>query len=176
MRALGGFDKDFSKTYETLFALVYRIAFRITGDESKAEDACHESFIKYYERGSPLPDADQTKYWLIRVVRNIALNGEKRKTRERLAYERWRRMIAPRSVSSSEETYIRAETERTVQKALTLLPNKLRIVLVLKEYEGLTYKKIASIIGISEGNVKVRVFRAREKLQLIFKEMEKNVS
>lgn len=175
MKSLDGFDKEFARTYETLFPLVFRIAYRITGDEGKAEDVCHESFIKYYERGNALPDADQAKYWLIRVVKNIALNGEKRKARERVAYERWKRM-EPRIETSSEEEYIDRETERAVQKALSLLPYKLRIVLVLKEYEGLTYRKIASIIGITEGNVKVRVFRAREKLQSIFKEMEERVS
>ena len=109
MRPLNGFDKQFIEAYEALFPIIYRVAFRITGDEAKAEDACHESFIKYYERGKPLPDTDQTKYWLIRVVRNIALNGEKRKARERGAYERWQRMV-PRVVFSNEEEYINRET------------------------------------------------------------------
>ena len=92
MKSRDGFDKEFARTYETLFPLVFRIAYRITGDEGRAEDFCHESFIKYYERGNPLPDVEQAKYWLIRVVKNIALNGEKRKARERVAYERWQRM------------------------------------------------------------------------------------
>ncbi len=59
---------------------------------------------------------------------------------------------------------------------LNLLPYKLRVVLVLKEYEGLSYREIGSIMGISEGNVKVRVYRGREKLEKIFKEREGNVS
>jgi RNA polymerase sigma factor (sigma-70 family) len=175
VQPLNGFDREFIQTYERLFSLIFRIAYRITGDIGRAEDVCHETFIKYYERGKPLPDMNQAKYWLIRVVKNIALNVEKRKTRERKAFARLRK-ITPNKTISEEEAFLKKETERAVQKALNLLPYKLRVVLVLKEYEGLTYREISSIMGISEGNVKVRVFRAREKLEKIFREREGNVS
>ncbi len=170
-----GFDRDFKELYESLFLTIFRIAYRITGDAGKAEDLCHEAFIKYYERGKPLPDMAQAKYWLIRVVKNLTLNSEKRKSRERRAVERLKR-ISPLSAVSEEETYIKKESKEEVQKALSVLPYNFRIVLILKEYEGLTYKEIGSIMGITEGNVKVRVFRAREKLSLYFKEAEQDVS
>jgi RNA polymerase sigma-70 factor (ECF subfamily) len=170
-----GFDRDFKELYESLFLTIFRIAYRITGDAGKAEDLCHEAFIKYYERGKPLPDMTQAKYWLIRVVKNLTLNSEKRKSRERRAVERLKR-ISPLSAVSEEETYIKKESKEEVQKALSVLPYNFRIVLILKEYEGLTYKEIGSIMGITEGNVKVRVFRAREKLSLYFKEAEQVVS
>jgi RNA polymerase sigma-70 factor (ECF subfamily) len=175
MRSDNGFDKNFIDTYKTFFSLVFRIAYRITGDVGRAEDVCHEAFIKYFERGRPLPDENQTKYWLIRVVKNVALNNEKRKSRERNAFSRLKK-LTPTSTVSCEETYIRKETEREVQEALNLLPYKHRIVLVLKEYAGLTYREIASIMGITEGNVKVRVFRGREKLERIFKKRNGDVS
>ena len=175
MQPNNGFNRDFIKTYNTLFPTIFRIAYRITGDVGTAEDLCHDSFIKYYQRGTPFPDLNQAKYWLIRVVRNLALNGEKRKQRERRAYERFKK-ASPRSMASGEETFLKEEERKNVQKALNLLPSKLRIVLVLKEYEGLTYREISSIMGISEGNVKVRVFRGREKLEKIIKESEGNVS
>jgi len=174
MRPENGFDSEFARTYERLFPVIFRIAYRITGDAGKAEDVAHDAFIKYYQRGIPFPDENQSKYWLIRVVRNIALNHEKRKARERNAFERLRK-ATPVATSSSEETYLQKEMEKEVQAALNLLPYKLRVVLVLKEYEGLTYREIGSIMGITEGNVKVRVFRGREKLERIFKEREGNV-
>jgi RNA polymerase sigma-70 factor (ECF subfamily) len=168
MQSDNGFDKTFIETYKAFFSTIFRIAYRITGDIGRAEDICHEAFIKYYERGKTLPDENQTKYWLIRVVKNVALNTEKRKSRERNAFARLKK-LTPTSSVSSEESYIKKETEREVQEALNMLPYKHRIVLVLKEYGGLTYREIASIMGISEGNVKVRVFRGREKLERIFK-------
>jgi len=54
-----------------------------------------------------------------------------------------------------------------VVEALEQLPENLRIVLVLKEYGELNYKEIGRALGISEGNVKVRVFRARERLSIL---------
>jgi len=170
-----GFDREFARTYELLFPVIFRIAYRITGDSGKAEDIAHDAFIKYYERGLPFPDQNQAKYWLIRVVRNIALNHEKRKVRERSAFQRLRGQFST-PPSSGEEAYLRKEREKEVQEALDLLPYKLRVVLVLKEYEGLTYKEIGSIMGITEGNVKVRVFRGREKLEKIFKTREGDLS
>ena len=65
---------------------------------------------------------------------------------------------------------MKKEASKAVQNALDKLQPKLRTPLVLKEYGELSYKEIASILGISEGNVKVRVFRAREVLSGFLRE------
>ena len=57
------------------------------------------------------------------------------------------------------------ETRREVRKAVSELPENLRMVIILKEYGDLDYKAIGKILGISESNVKVRVHRARKKLE-----------
>ena len=75
----------FDKEYSILFPIIYKVSYRITGDQAISEDLCHEAFIKYYERHESLPDIDQVKYWLIRVVKNMSLNYEKRKSREKNA-------------------------------------------------------------------------------------------
>jgi len=62
------------------------------------------------------------------------------------------------------------ECAQEVRDALMKIPEKLRIVLILKEYEGMNYKEIAKVLGITEGNVKVRAFRARETLLSILNE------
>lgn len=161
--------EKFDKEYATLFPIIYKVSYRITGDESISEDLCQEAFIKYYERHEPLPDIDQLKYWLIRVVKNMSLNYEKRKNREKKALNRLEK-ISPQYIESAEMRVLKKETRNAVQDALDKLPYKLRVVLVLKEYANLNYKVIGSILGISEGNVKVRIFRARERLEKIIKE------
>ncbi len=165
----------FEEAYKSLFPTIFRVSYRITGDKGIAEDLCHEAFIKYYEKKELLPDLDQAKYWLIRVIRNISLNYEKRKARERQAYIKFGKTSIDYT-ESGEDKLIRKETNGLVQEALNRLPYKLRIVLVLKEYAGLNYREIGDVLGISEGNVKIRVFRAREKLAIIFKEGELYVS
>ncbi|MBN2353768.1 MAG: RNA polymerase sigma factor [Spirochaetales bacterium] len=164
-----GFDeKRFNAEYSQLFPVIFRVAYRVTGDVGIAEDLCHEAFIKYYERHEPLPDSNQAKYWLIRVVKNMALNHEKRKSRERKALSKLEK-ITPQYAESEEKRVVEDELKSSVQEALNKLPPKLRMVLVLKEYGGLNYREIGAMLQISEGNVKVRVFRAREQLEKLFR-------
>jgi RNA polymerase sigma-70 factor (ECF subfamily) len=163
------FEDFFKEVYKKHFTMIFRVAFRITGESFKAEDVCHEAFLKFYEKGRAITDSDQAKYWLIRVVKNLAYNTEKRKQIEAKAINKLKPAAAEPS-PSSEEQFFKTQTESAVQEALNKLPYNLRIVLILKEFEGLTYKEIASIIGISEANVKVRVFRGREKLEKIIRE------
>jgi RNA polymerase sigma factor (sigma-70 family) len=151
-----------------------RIAYRITGDESAAEDVCQEAFIRLYEKNLPFETNDDARFWLIRVGKNLALNVAKRKGRERKAYERALNEVRV-TTESSESELLKAESIREVQGALSGVPEKYRIVLILKEYADLNYAEIGRVLGISEGNVKVRVFRAREMLAKKLKEAEPNV-
>ena len=66
--------------------------------------------------------------------------------------------------ATSEETLLKSETVARVQEAFEKLPENLKSVLQLKEYSDLNYKEIGDILGITEGNVKIRVFRARKRL------------
>jgi RNA polymerase sigma factor (sigma-70 family) len=153
----------FDVVYETLFPVIYRVSFRVTGDREVAEDLCHEAFIKLMERSDLLGNLEQSKYWLIRVVKNLSLNYEKRRNRERAAYSKSLRLSVG-STESSEKQVIKEETKADVQAALDALPYNLRAPLVFREYADLSYKEIGGILGISESNVKVRIFRARERL------------
>ena len=163
MQRVGPNEEVFRRVYDLVYPIIFRIVYRVTGNVDVAEEICQESFIKYYERMDTFPDTDQAKYWLIRVSKNLALNVAKRANRERRAYERFYHEPR-RPTKTGEDEVIREESEREIQWALEQLPEKLRTVLVLKEYGQLNYREIASILSITEGNVKVRVFRARERL------------
>jgi len=155
---------SFETVYEKLFPIIFRVSLRIIGDREIAEDLCHEAFIKLMERPNLLPDLDQCKFWLIRVVKNLSLNHEKRKSREKAAYGKLGRLSIG-VTESNEKQLIREEARSQVQKALDALPYNLRAPLVFREYGDMSYKEIGSILGISENNVKVRIFRAREHLE-----------
>jgi RNA polymerase sigma-70 factor (ECF subfamily) len=154
---------EFRRLYDSAFPILFRVAYRIANSEEAAEDLCQEAFFRLHEKNMVFPNPEEAKYWLIRVVKNAALNYAKRKERERRAYQR-----AFREETRQEETgegqLIKKESRAEVREALNRLPENLRIVLILKEYGEMNYKEIGRILNISEGNVKVRVFRARERL------------
>jgi RNA polymerase sigma-70 factor (ECF subfamily) len=154
---------EFRRIYESAFPILFRVAYRIANSEEAAEDLCQEAFFRLYEKNMAFPNVEEAKYWLIRVVKNAALNYAKRKERERKAYQRAFREDV-RKEETGESELVKQESKAEIQEALEKLPENLRIVLVLKEYAEMNYKEIGRILNISEGNVKVRVFRARERL------------
>jgi len=159
---------DFRRLYETVFPILFRVAYRITSSEEAAEDLCQEAFFRLHEKNMTFPNPEEAKYWLIRVVKNAALNYAKRKVREQKAYRRaFREEI--RAEETGENILVKKETREEIREALDKLPENLRIVMILKEYGELNYKEIGRSLGISEGNVKVRVFRARERLAGLLK-------
>jgi RNA polymerase sigma-70 factor (ECF subfamily) len=167
----GNLDRDlvFRRIYDETFGILLRVALKIVLDQDVAEEMCHDAYIKIYHRLEQFPDTDQAKYWLIRVVKNQALNHAKRKVRERRAYERV--LLESRKHSESAESqYLKVLDSETIQRALQRLPDNMKSILVMKEYTGLSYREIAQSLGISEANVKVRMFRARQKLALTMEE------
>ena len=164
--------QDFDKIYEQNFALLIKVLLRMTGNEEAAEDICQEAFVKLHQRRDGFPTLNDARYWLIRVAKNLALNYQKRKGRELSAYRKFIKKEPARSSESGEDEYLKKESAARVQEALLLLPGKLREALVLKEYGGLSYKEIASVLKTNEGNVKVRMFRAREWLAAFFHDSE----
>ncbi|AEH40048.1 RNA polymerase sigma factor [Treponema pallidum] len=156
-------DADFKLMYEQLVPVLYRVAYNVVREEDIAEGLCHDAFIAMTEKRMEFPSLSDAKYWLIRVVKNASLNYAKRRVRERHSCEQASRehVCEP---DTGELRLLRIETIEQVRAALDRLPEHLRVVLQLREYGDLNYKEIGRILGISEGNVKVRVFRARERL------------
>jgi RNA polymerase sigma-70 factor (ECF subfamily) len=163
-------EAEFRRLYNSAFPVLYKVAYRITYSNEAAEDLCQEAFFRLHEKNMVFPSPDEATYWLIRVVKNAALNYAKRKQRERRAYQRAFKEDV-RKVETGEGDLVSKETKAEVLEALNKLPENLRMVLIFKEYAELNYKEIGRVLGISEGNVKVRIFRARERLAVFLREV-----
>ncbi len=155
---------DFKIIYGATMQMLFKISFRIVNDEEAAEDLAHDSLIKANEKQLEFQTINDAKFWLIRVVKNASLNYVKRKAREKKAYQK-ALYEDHRTAPSGETELLQSETIKNAQKALDKLPKKLKEAIILKEYSDLNYKDIGKILGISEGNVKVRIFRARKILE-----------
>ncbi len=156
--------QSFEQLYNEVFPLIYKVAYNITGNSSAAEDICQEAFIKYYNRQIPLPTLNDAKYWLIRVAKNLSFNYGKREKRKLKIFEKIKNEPYY-SDETGEKEALKKESKETVNRLLDNLPEKLKAPLVLREFSDLNYKEISKILGISESNVKVRIFRARESIQ-----------
>lgn len=165
----GNSPNDFKLIYDETMKLLFRISYKIVNDEEVAEDMAHDSLLKIHEKEMVFPTLDDAKYWLIRVVKNASLNYVKRRGRQKIAYDKALREDTPK-IESGETNLLKKETKDAVLEALDQLPEKLRSILILREYAELNYKEIGRVLGISEGNVKVRVFRARERLSKLLGE------
>ena len=164
-----GNPTDFKKIYDATMQMLYKVAYRVVNDEEAAEDLAHDSLIKANEKNLVFPSINDAKYWLIRVVKNASINYIKRKERERKAYEKVL-YEDHRKADTGETDLLKQESASKAREALKKLPGNLQDVLMLREYAELNYKEIGRILGITEGNVKVRIFRAREQLVKIIGE------
>lgn len=155
---------DFRTVYDAHIDILLKVVTRITNDTEAAEDLVHDSLIKAHEKKMCFPTLEEAKYWLLRVSRNAALNYVKRCATEKKAYKKVY-YEDNRKQAIAEDELVKAQDVQNVSKMLDKIGAKYKEVLVLKEYGNLSYKEIGKMLGISETNVKVRVFRARQQLE-----------
>ncbi len=168
-------NESFRLVYKEVFPVVMRVAYHVTYNMDVSEDICQEAFIRFYERNMEFRSVDEAKYWLIRVTKNLAINVVKRKSREQAMVDKIKK-VPKTPIRSGADALIDSETRTLVREAVEKLPEKLKAVLVLKEYADLNYKQIAGILRISEGNVKVRVHRARKMMESMLDREDIHVS
>ncbi len=158
--------QTFEKVYTELYPLMYRVAYHVVYDEDSAEDATQEAFMKLYHSDTIFATLDDVKYWTIRVVKNLAINQLRRKKRSVQLIEKMEtNQVKTTNEETGEDAYLKKDTIKRVREALSMLPDNLRMALVLREYGDLAYNEIAKILDVSESNVKVRIHRARATLE-----------
>lgn len=167
---------DFRKVYDANYTLLMQVVMHIVYNQEIAEDLVQEAFERFYVKNISFPTMDEAKYWLLRVSKNLALNHIRRNKREIQLEEKVKKLPGETvNFFDSSKAVIEEEERRNVREAVNSLPENLRSVIQLKEYSGLDYKAIGKVLGISETNVKVRVHRARKKLEEILAAEDRDV-
>ena len=167
---------DFRKVYDANYTLLMQVVMHIVYNQEIAEDLVQEAFERFYVKNISFPTMDEAKYWLLRVSKNLALNPIRRNKREIQLVEKVKKLPGETvNFFDSSKAVIEEEERRNVREAVNSLPENLRSVIQLKEYSGLDYKAIGKVLGISETNVKVRVHRARKKLEEILAAEDRDV-
>ena len=151
--------------YNTPF--VMSVCMSLMKNRHDAEDACQEVFVKVWKSLSRFKGESLFTTYLYTISRNTCLDILKRNARS--VADEIPEALADKSATPEEE-YIGREFEEILEKSLAELDEDMRTVLLLREKAEMSYSEIAETLMISEGTVKSRISRAREKLLNILKE------
>lgn len=149
----------------------YNVAYRLTGNQDAAADACQDAFLKAYKAINQY-QGGSFKSWLMRIVTNTCYDHLRYKSR-RPAASLEEITENPTSGSAKlvsnaerpEERVLRDELSDLIQLGINQLPEDQRIVLVLNDIQGFSYQEIAEVIEQPLGTVKSRLSRARQRLR-----------
>jgi RNA polymerase sigma-70 factor (ECF subfamily) len=153
----------------------YRFSVTVCGNTDDAEDVMQEALIKTYRYASRIREPEAFRPWLYRTVRNACLMRRRRRVDEPshlLSLDDLvptpagpRTVDAPAPDKDPEALVINARLRRRLKQALKALPPQYRVIVFLREMEGLSTREVAQVVGVSEANVKTRLHRARLFLQ-----------
>lgn len=152
----------------------WRFSTTVCGGADDAEDAMQEALMKTFRYASRIREPGAFRPWLYRTVRNACLMSRRRKAGEPARIQPIDELLRESDRASEgvrhpgrdpEELAGNAGLRRRLVKALRTLPAPYRVIVFLREMEGLSTREVAEIVGISEDNVKARLHRARLALQ-----------
>jgi RNA polymerase sigma-70 factor (ECF subfamily) len=143
---------------------VYSIALNFFGgDDETAKDATQQVFLKLFVKIEQFRSEAEFTTWLYRIVVNTCID-EQRKQKRFFPLAELIGMREPRMKKTQEEKFERRELSDEVQKAVAGLKPKLRLPILLKYVEGLSYDEIANVLEISSGTVASRLNRGHKAL------------
>src|SRR5215217_4949708 len=145
-------------------ARVYRLAYRLSGNQQDAEDLTQETFIRVF-RSLAEYTPGTFEGWLHRITTNLFLDLVRRRRRIRFDALPEDTERLPGRAPSPEQVYVDTHLDPQVQAALDALPPDFRAAVVLCDIEGLTYEEIAATLGIKLGTVRSRIHRGRVQLR-----------
>src|ERR1700681_412790 len=158
-----GDGEAFRLLFEAYKDRVFSIARYSLGDEAAADDVTQQIFVKLFTRIGQFRGESEFATWLYRLVINSCLD-ERRKQRRFLPVEEFGPVSKAIHRKSPESGYERREIAGSVREAIGGLKPKMRLPVLLKYIEGLSYEEIAAVLGCSKGTVASRLNRAHKAL------------
>lgn len=142
----------------------YRFSLLVCGQPEDAEDVMQDALLKTYQHVAEISDPEAFRTWLYATVRNACLMKRRRRVGEPSNFVSVP-VDVPDPSRSIDQRLIEGWLDGRLRDALKALPPSYRMIVVMREIEGLSTKEVAAIAGLSEANVKQRLHRARLMLR-----------
>ena len=150
---------------------LFRLALRITLDSAEAEDIVQDTLIRIWNKRDEWHSLDSVEAYCLTVARNLAIDRSQRKEAQNVSFTPEAQEM-PDSMTP-EKKLEEKEQLNLIHRLVNGLPEKQRTAIQLRDIEGKSYKEIAEILGATEEQVKVNLFRARQKIKQKYGEIEK---
>lgn len=150
---------------------LYRLALRITLSREEAEDVVQDTMIKVWNNRDRWQEIDSIEAYCLTICRNLSLDALRRKDNQHQSIDEEDIQTNPLSTQNLQEDIIQKDHLQIVRRLVDALPEKQRSCMQLRDFEGKTYKEIAAILDISEEQVKVNIFRARQTIKQKYQEI-----
>jgi RNA polymerase sigma-70 factor, ECF subfamily len=155
---------------------LYTAALRMTRNSAEAEDLVQETYLKAYRAFGSFQQGTNLKAWLYKILTNTFINAYRSRRRrpeqteiedveDLYLYRRLGGLEGATAGRSAEEEVLDRFTDSDVKEALESLPESFRMVVLLADVEGFSYREIADILDIPIGTVMSRLHRGRRALQ-----------
>ncbi len=166
-RAQKGDRGAYGELVQRYQASVVNVVYHMCSDAQLAQDAAQEAFIQAWLHLPSYRPQSSLRNWLYRIAVNAALDAIRRQ--KSMQPEEIESLELSDPQDSPEGLLVQKELARQVHSAIQCLPDACRVVLVLREFEQLSYQDIASTLDIPIGTVMSRLNYARERLKLLLR-------
>lgn len=157
---------DFRNDILPLKDKLFRFALRITFDRAEAEDIVQETMIRVWNKRDEWDGLESVEAYCLTVARNLAIDRSEKKDSQTV--ELTSEAEQTPDASSPYDRLVNKERLKLVHRLVSELPEKQRLIMQLRDVEGKSYKEIAVALHLTEEQVKVNLFRARQKVKQKF--------
>ena len=152
---------------------LFRLALRITLNREEAEDVVQDTLIKVWNARDRWLELDSIEAYSLTIARNLSLDRIKKMENQNDSLEEQNTERLDENTSTPSERMIQKDKLDIVRNIIDELPEKQRSCLQLRDIEGNSYKEIADILCITEDQVKVNIFRARQTVKQRFQQFDR---
>ena len=164
---------DFRHDLLPLKDKLFRLALRITMQRVEAEDVVQDTLLKMWERRAELTNVKNIEAYALAVCRNLSLDRIELKEAQNISLDSLE-ADKPLDEPTTQERLEREESRRKIRHLISKIPEQQRTILQLRDIEGLSTRKTAEAMKMTEDAVKLNLFRARQMLKQLYLEINKN--